>query len=142
MPLTSSQRRELRARAHTLNPVVQTGGKGLTDAVTQEVEAALAAHELIKVRFPGMEREDRKAAAAQLSKQTRSEIVGEIGAIAILYRAKPVKPEAASRPKTAAKPGRKPVGRGESRGGPAKVPGRRGPGAASRRGGDRSPWKS
>lgn len=136
MPLTSTQRRELRARAHSLNPVVQTGGKGLTEAVTKEVEAALAAHELIKVRFPGMEREDRKAAAAQLSKQTYSELVGEIGAIAILYRAKPKKPAAAA-PKTGARPSRKPVGRAA-----ARVPGRRGPAPGSRGGSrDKSPWK-
>ncbi len=134
MPLTSSQRRELRARAHNLSPVVQTGGKGLTEAVTREVEAALAAHELIKVRFPGMEREDRKLAAAQLSKETRSELVGEIGAIAILFRAKPEKPAAAKAP---ARPARKPATRG-----PARVPGRRGPGPGARGGAtDKSPWK-
>ncbi len=136
MPLTSTQRRELRARAHNLSPVVQTGGKGLTEAVTREVEAALAAHELIKVRFPGMEREDRKTAAAQLSKETRSELVGEIGAIAILFRARPQKPAAAAT-KPAARPGRKPPVRNA-----ARVPGRRGPGPGARGGSaEKSPWK-
>lgn len=92
MPLSSAEKKSLRAQAHSLNPVVQTGGKGLTDAVMVEIEAALAAHELIKVRFAGMERADRKTAAAQVAKTTKSELVGEIGAIAILFRAKPEKP--------------------------------------------------
>lgn len=137
MALTSSQRRELRARAHSLNPVVQTGGKGLTDAVTREVEAALVAHELIKVRFPGMERDNRRAAAAQISRETRSELVGEIGAIAILYRAKPVKP--AAKEQQAGKRSSTPrKTRTQER-----VPGRRGPQPKSPRGSrDHSPWKS
>ena len=63
MPLTSAERRSLRARAHTLKPVVQTGGQGLTEAVLAEVDIALEAHELIKLRLPGMPREDRRAAA-------------------------------------------------------------------------------
>ena len=58
-PLSPTERRALKARAHALKPLVQVGGKGLTDAVVAEVERALAAHELIKVRAPDMDRDGR-----------------------------------------------------------------------------------
>ena len=48
--LSPAQRKEHRAAAHHLHPVVAVGGDGLTPAVTKEVDAALAAHGLIKVR--------------------------------------------------------------------------------------------
>ncbi|MEN8720858.1 MAG: YhbY family RNA-binding protein [Oceanococcaceae bacterium] len=124
MPITSAQRRELRAQAHALNPVVQTGGKGVTEAVMAEIEAALTAHALIKVRLAGMEREDRKAAAADIARRLRAELINLIGAVCILYRAPPPKPAA---PSPAARPPR--PGARNTR---ERVPGRRGPGRAER----------
>lgn len=53
--LNPVQRRELRTRAHKLQPVVVIGGKGLTEEVLAEIERALKAHELIKVRAPGLD---------------------------------------------------------------------------------------
>ena len=55
--LTPAQRRDLRARAHHLNPVVTIAGNGLTPAVVAEIERALQAHELIKFKVHGCERE-------------------------------------------------------------------------------------
>ena len=49
--LTSKERAHLKARAHALEPFVQTGGAGITDAVVKEVDRALTAHELLKVRI-------------------------------------------------------------------------------------------
>ena len=48
--LTPAQRKDHRAAAHHLDPVVMIGGDGLTDAVKKETEMALNAHGLIKVR--------------------------------------------------------------------------------------------
>ena len=48
--LNSAARREYRAQAHHLNPVVMVGGDGLTPAVRKEIDAALNAHGLIKIR--------------------------------------------------------------------------------------------
>lgn len=50
---------ELKARAHHLNPVVMVGQQGLTDSVIRETDAALTAHELIKVRVLGDDRAER-----------------------------------------------------------------------------------
>ena len=48
--LPPSERRALRAKAHTLHPVVIVGHHGLTPAVLKEIDTSLRAHELIKVR--------------------------------------------------------------------------------------------
>ncbi len=83
--MTSAQRKQLRALAHHLDPVVMIGKQGLTDAVTAATEQALDAHELIKVRF--QEHKDEKGAITeQLAEATGSECAGIIGHIAILYR--------------------------------------------------------
>lgn len=86
--LTGKQRRWLRGRAHDLDPVVQLGAKGLTDAVVAEVDRSLEAHELIKVRLAG-ERDEREVTAATLADRTNAHAVGTIGKVAILYRPHP-----------------------------------------------------
>lgn len=91
MALTSSQRRDLRARAHHLNTVVQTGAKGLTESVIAEIDQALEHHELMKVKLAGADRDDRKDMATELAAQVKAEIVGSIGAVVILYRENPDK---------------------------------------------------
>ena len=53
MALTSQKKQQLKAQAHKLNPVVMLGDKGLTENVLAEVDIALAAHELIKVKIAG-----------------------------------------------------------------------------------------
>ncbi|MDY2900293.1 MAG: YhbY family RNA-binding protein, partial [Candidatus Aphodousia sp.] len=59
--LDRDTRLQLRAEAHGLDPVVLLGANGLTEAVIKEVDRALLAHELIKIRVPGDEREEREA---------------------------------------------------------------------------------
>lgn len=86
MALSSAQRSDLRAQAHHLNAVVQTGAKGLTDSVITEIDQALEHHELMKVKLAGADRDDRKAMAAELADKMKAEIVGTIGAVVILYR--------------------------------------------------------
>jgi putative YhbY family RNA-binding protein len=87
--LTPAERKLLKARAHSLEPVVLIGGKGLTDEVVTEVDRALAAHELIKVRAPALDREAREEALRTLCEKTRAEAVQHIGKVLVLYRPKP-----------------------------------------------------
>jgi RNA-binding protein len=84
--VTPAERKSLKARAHSLEPLVIIGGKGLTDAVVAEVAAALKAHELIKVRAPGLERAERSQVFEKIASQTQSELVQEIGKVAVLYK--------------------------------------------------------
>ena len=87
--MTPAERKALKARAHALNPLVHIGGKGLTDAVVAEVDRALTAHELIKVRAAVMERAEREEALTQLATRLNAQAVQHIGKILVLYREKP-----------------------------------------------------
>ena len=78
----------LKARAHSLEPVVIIGGKGLTDEVVKEVDRALAAHELIKVRAPALDREAREQAQKILCERIGAEAVQHIGKVLVFYRPK------------------------------------------------------
>ena len=78
----------LKAKAHALEPVVIVGGKGLTDEVVKEVDRALTAHELIKVRAPGMDRKQRETAFASLCERTGADAVQSIGKVFVLFRKK------------------------------------------------------
>ena len=59
--LTNRERAALKARAHALEPVVHVGSSGVTDAVVAEVDGALTAHELIKVKVGTDDRANRVA---------------------------------------------------------------------------------
>lgn len=83
--LTPSQRKELRGLAHHLEPVVLIGKGLLSPAVISEIKDALAAHELIKVKF--VDGKDEKSILTErMVSATDSQLVGLVGNIAILYR--------------------------------------------------------
>ena len=84
--LSAAERKELKARAHQLEPVVMIGTKGLTDEVVKEVDIALKAHELIKVRAAGLEREQRDDALKALCERTGAESVQSVGKVFVIYR--------------------------------------------------------
>ena len=92
-PLTSKERAHLKARAHVLEPVVQTGGAGITDAVVAEVDRALTAHELLKVRVGVDDREERVAMGDELCARTGATAVHQVGKVLILWRPRPVDDE-------------------------------------------------
>lgn len=87
--LTRDERLALRGRAHHLNPVVLLGAAGLTEAVVKETDRALTAHELIKVRIPGDDRDEREAICAQLADRLGAARVQAIGKLLVLYRPRP-----------------------------------------------------
>ena len=84
--LSSAERKALKAKAHPLDPVVMIGAKGLTDEVVKEVELALKARELIKVRAPALECDARQVAYQALCERTGAEGVQHIGKVFVLYR--------------------------------------------------------
>jgi RNA-binding protein len=88
--LKGYQRKYLRGLAHALKPVVQVGQKGLTDAVVDSVEEALAIHELVKVKFIEHKEKDQKAYFCEIIEtKTGATMVGMIGHTAIFYRPQP-----------------------------------------------------
>jgi RNA-binding protein len=86
LTLTPAQRKQHRGDAHHLDPVVMIGGDGLTPGVLKEVEGALKAHGLIKVRVFSDVREDREALLASLADQCNAAPVQHIGKLLVLWR--------------------------------------------------------
>jgi len=86
LELTPEQRKFLKAQGHTLKPVVMIGNAGLTGAVVQEANRALKAHELIKVRVLGDDRETREAWFTELCEALEAAPVQLIGKLLLLYR--------------------------------------------------------
>jgi RNA-binding protein len=86
MSLPEKTRREMRARGHTLKPVVSIGNAGLSTAVLRELDLSLEHHELMKVRVGGSEREQRRQMIADICAQLDAELVQAVGHIALIYR--------------------------------------------------------
>jgi putative YhbY family RNA-binding protein len=105
-PLTPARRSE----AHKLKPVVMIGAKnGLTDEVVAEIERALKAHELVKVKAFTDDREAREAWLAAICERLEAHPVQQIGKVLVVYRENPEKrpapkPVAPPKAKPAAKP--------------------------------------
>ena len=103
--LTAEGKRSLRAQAHHLKPVVLIGQHGVTDAVIAEIGIALDAHELIKIRFRGAEREARDADIARICDSLGADFVSSVGGTAVLWRHRPEpKPKAKAKAKKKVKP--------------------------------------
>jgi RNA-binding protein len=92
--LSVAERKEHRAEAHHLDPVVMIGADGLTPAVLKETDAALKAHGLIKVRVLGDDREQREAMYQQLADELNAAPIQHIGKLLVLWRPKPKKVKA------------------------------------------------
>ena len=93
--LTVQQRKDHRAQAHHLDPVVMIGNDGLTASVRKEIDAALNAHGLIKVRVLGDDRVQREAMYQGLADDLGAAPIQHIGKLLVLWRPKPPKAKAA-----------------------------------------------
>ena len=86
MKLSNKQKQFLKGLAHPLKPVVQLGGNGLTEGVLAEIDNALNHHELIKVKVPSDDREEKALVMDAIIRETASETLQVIGHTLILYR--------------------------------------------------------
>jgi len=84
--LSPAARKEKRAEAHHLEPVVLVGAAGATPAVERELDAALAAHGLVKVRVALDERTEREALLARLADRLGAAPIQHIGKLLVLWR--------------------------------------------------------
>ena len=89
-PLNSTARRALRADAHHLDPVVMIGDSGLTPGVIAETDRALTAHQLIKIRILGDDREVRRPMMEALCSALGCAPVQIIGKLLVVWRPLPV----------------------------------------------------
>ncbi|MFN3884727.1 MAG: YhbY family RNA-binding protein [Rhodocyclaceae bacterium] len=97
--LSPSERRALRAAAHHLQPTVAVAGNGLTPNVLKEIDVSLKAHELVKVKLHGIERDDRAAVLSEICAELDCAPVQQIGNILVLWRPRPEEEEAATKPR-------------------------------------------
>ena len=105
LQLSPVERRALKGRAHALEPTVLVGSGGLTPAVAGEIDRNLSAHELIKVRVMGDDRNAREDILKRICEDLGAAPVQHIGKILVVYRPKPEAPPK-PRPKSKRKPPR------------------------------------
>lgn len=88
-PLTGAQKSKLRGLGQTLEPALKLGRGGLTPAFFAELQEQLRAHELVKVRFLGADRDERAALCEQIADEGRCVFVSAVGHTALFYRQNP-----------------------------------------------------
>ena len=97
--LSSAERKLLKARAHALKPVVTIGNERLSPSVLKEIDASLAAHDLIKIRVSAGDRDARQELLDEICDSTGAAPVQQIGKILVVYRESPEPPVSASKPR-------------------------------------------
>jgi RNA-binding protein len=93
LSLSEKQKKYLRGLAHGRDPIVLVGQSGFSAAVAKELDNALGAHELVKVKVRVGDRDARDAIIEQLGTETRSAAVQRIGNVAVFYRPHHEKPK-------------------------------------------------
>jgi RNA-binding protein len=86
MKLSNKQKQFLKGLAHPMKPLVQLGSNGLTEGVVAEIDNALNHHELIKVKVPTDDREEKALIMDAIVRETQSEKLQVIGHTLIIYR--------------------------------------------------------
>ena len=90
---SSKLRKALRGAGHHLSPFVQVGKEGVTEALLEQLDEQLAAHELVKVRIGTECPEDRFEAADRLGAAAGAQLAQILGRTILVYRRNPEKPK-------------------------------------------------
>lgn len=84
--ITGKQRSYLRSLANSLDPIVLIGKEGLTQNVIQQIDEALEAREIIKIKLLDASMLDAKDTANEVCEKLHSEYVQSIGNRFVVYR--------------------------------------------------------
>ncbi len=87
MTMTNLLKRELKARAQALDPVLKLGHAGASDAFLESLGRALDDHGLVKVRFTDF-KEEKKRLAVEIAERAGAELITRVGNVAVYYREK------------------------------------------------------
>lgn len=90
--LTEAEKKHLKGKAHALKPVVMIGQHGMKDTVMEEINKALAFHQMIKVKISGGDKTYRHALIETIANETDALPLQKIGNIAVLYKRNRKKP--------------------------------------------------
>jgi RNA-binding protein len=109
LTLSRDERLRLKSKSHHLGAVVRVGANGLTEAVIKEIDRALNAHELVKVRAPALERQEREQMFFEIADRLGAARIQLIGRLMVLFRPAPEEdrrpPAAAPHPRAASEGG-------------------------------------
>ena len=86
MHLSNKQKQFLKGLAHSLKPVIQLGANGLTEGVMAEIDVALNHHELIKIKIPTDDREEKSLIIKAIVSETNSEKIQTIGHMLVIFK--------------------------------------------------------
>ena len=90
--LTSKQRAVLRSHGNSMETILQVGKSGVGDTLIKQVDDALTARELIKLRVLENSMLTAREAAGQLAEAVNADVVQVIGTRFVLFRRNPKKP--------------------------------------------------
>ena len=86
--LSNAEKRELKAKAQRLDPMVKLGHAGMSEAFLKSLDAALTLHGLVKMKFSDF-KDQKHDLAPQIAEKTASTLVMQVGNVAVFFRAKP-----------------------------------------------------
>ena len=88
-PLTGAEKTRLRSLGQLLGDSLKLGKGGLNPGFFAELQRQLTARELVKLRFHGLDRDERAAICSQIARESGCDCVGAVGHTALFYRKKP-----------------------------------------------------
>jgi RNA-binding protein len=86
LTLSPGDRLRLKSDSHHLDPIVLLGAAGLSEAVLKEIDRALTTHELVKVRLPASDRQERERLFFEVAERLGAARVQLIGRAMVLFR--------------------------------------------------------
>ncbi len=89
MPLTNQLKKQYKSIAHHLSPIVIISENGLNEGALQELERAIAEHELIKIKLASNDRDERIQLVNEICDSLKAEKIQLIGKMLILFRKNP-----------------------------------------------------
>ena len=78
--------KNLKQLSHHLEPVILLGAKGLTNAVHQEIQTALRAHKLIKIKLSSKDRTEKEKLTRDICEKHEATLVSQIGHVITIYK--------------------------------------------------------
>lgn len=84
--ITTKQRAYLRGQANSMDTILQIGKGGIAEQLIKQVDDALSAREMIKLKVLENSFLSAREAATQLAEATRCDIVQVIGSRLVLFR--------------------------------------------------------
>ena len=83
--LSNALKRDLKARAQRLDPVLRLGQGGASEAFLKSLDEALTQHELVKIKFMEF-KEEKKTLAPEIAEKSGSALIMRVGNVAVYYR--------------------------------------------------------